>query len=59
MGDFDSHPAPTGNFQVTGIFDQEDLAAPYTDSYRLWVKRYSDIEILTGFMDWYEYEFKE
>ena len=58
MGDFDSHSAPIGNFQVTGIFDQEDLAAPYTDSYRLWIKKYSDIEILTGVMDWHEYSLK-
>lgn len=55
MGDFDSHTAPTGNFQVTGIFDQEDMAAPYTDSYRIWVKRYSDIEFMTDVMDWHDY----
>jgi len=59
MGDFDLHPAPTGNFQVTGILDQEDLAVPYIDSYRIWVKRYSDIETLTGVIDWHEYDFKK
>ncbi|HOE64149.1 MAG TPA: DUF5689 domain-containing protein [Candidatus Sumerlaeota bacterium] len=56
MGDFDSYTAPTGNFEVTGIFDQEDLAAPYTDSYRIWVKKYSDIQVMTDVMDWNEYK---
>jgi len=56
MGDFGSHSAPGGNFQVTGIFDQEDLAAPFTDSYRIWVKRYSDIEFMTDIKNWHEFK---
>jgi hypothetical protein len=46
QGDFDQHGAPTGKFNVTGIFDQEDATAPTTGDYRLWVKHYSDIEPL-------------
>ncbi|MFW6107744.1 MAG: PEP-CTERM sorting domain-containing protein [bacterium] len=40
MGDFDGYAAPGGPFSVTGIFDQEDESAPFTGSYRLWVKNY-------------------
>ncbi|MCX8036353.1 MAG: DUF5689 domain-containing protein [Candidatus Sumerlaeia bacterium] len=50
-GDFARYPAPSGSFNVQGIFDQEDLASPFTDSYRLWVKRYSDIAIPSGILD--------
>lgn len=46
-GDFNDHSAPVGGFNVTGIFDQEDTYLPWHDSYRLWVKKYSDIEFLT------------
>jgi len=47
-GDFNDHSAPAGGFNVTGIFDQEDTyLPPWHDSYRLWVKKYSDIEFLT------------
>lgn len=38
-GDFDRYPAPTGSFDVIGIFDQEDLEEPYHDNYRIWVKK--------------------
>jgi len=41
MGDFNSYSAPAGKFNVTGIFDQEDTASPYTE-YRFWVKDYGD-----------------
>lgn len=44
MGDFGGYSPPAGTFSVTGIFDQEDTAAPFTDTYRLWVKNYSDFE---------------
>ena len=45
MGDFDSYSAPTGPFDVVGVFDQEDDDADpyYHDGYRLWVKNYGDI----------------
>jgi hypothetical protein len=38
-GDFDGYPAPTGSFDVIGIFDQEDPEEPYHDNYRIWVKK--------------------
>mgnify|MGYP001030089798 CR=1 FL=1 len=45
QGDFDTVPAPGGDFDVVGIFDQEaGLGAwpppdpPYTSDYRIWVK---------------------
>jgi len=44
-GDFNSHQAPAQSFSVTGIFDQEDPDFPYTGAYRLWVKKYSDINL--------------
>lgn len=40
QGDFDSYSAPTGKFDVIGIFDQEDTELPYHESYRIWVKSY-------------------
>ena len=43
MSDFGELP-PGGPFNVTGIFDQEDLEAPFTGTYRLWVKSLSDID---------------
>lgn len=56
-GDFDSYSAPSGDFHATGIFDQEDLAAPFTDSYRLWVKRRSDLQDLTtSVSDWMHFQ---
>jgi hypothetical protein len=42
-GDFDDHPAPTGKFDVIGVFDQEDPELPYHDHYRIWVKKYKYI----------------
>ena len=39
QGDFDDSSAPTGKFDVIGIFDQEDLEEPYHENYRIWVKR--------------------
>lgn len=50
MGDFSSQAQPTGKLNVVGIFDQEDdQASPYTDGYRIWVKRMSDLaEALDG-----------
>jgi len=45
MGDFDSYPAPTGVFGVTGIFDQEDETFAFTGAYRLWVKDYGDLAL--------------
>lgn len=58
-GDFDDHPAPTGDFSVVGIFDQEDTESPFTGSYRLWVKHYSDLTLnqqLTVVTNWNLYE---
>lgn len=43
QGDFDGTPAPSGSFDLLAIFDQEDYDLPYQDSYRLWVKHYSDV----------------
>lgn len=43
MGDFNSNPQPSGKLNVVGIFDQEDTISPYTECYRVWVKRSSDI----------------
>lgn len=46
QGDFASYLQPTGKLNVVGIFDQEDNGtSPYTDGYRIWVKRFSDIAI--------------
>ncbi|MEN6519678.1 MAG: hypothetical protein ABFD46_00795 [Armatimonadota bacterium] len=46
QGDFSSHSQPNGKLNVVGIFDQEDdNVSPYTDGYRIWVKRFSDIAI--------------
>lgn len=46
MGDFNSYPQPSGKINVVGIFDQEDnQQPPYTDGYRIWVKRMSDIAL--------------
>lgn len=55
-GDFNSYSAPTGDFSVRGIFDQEDLATPWTDSYRLWVKSWSDFILPSDVGDWYLYQ---
>jgi hypothetical protein len=52
QGDFDAHSAPTGKFSVTGILDQEDATAPATGDYRLWVKHYSDFELISGAGPW-------
>lgn len=54
-GDFDSYSAPTGSFDVVGIFDQEDTDSPYHEKYRLWVKSYSDIAVSAGIEDWHCY----
>lgn len=45
MGDFDGYSAPTGTFDVVGVFDQEDDDGDpyYHDGYRLWVKNYGDL----------------
>jgi len=43
QGDFDSYSAPSGKFDVIGIFDQEDPELPYHDNYRIWVKKYKHI----------------
>jgi hypothetical protein len=40
QGDFDRYSAPTGKFDVIGIFDQEDTELPYHENYRIWVKSY-------------------
>jgi hypothetical protein len=45
MGDFSSNPCPQGKLNVVGIFDQEDTTSPYTEGYRVWVKKYKDIAI--------------
>ncbi|MEN6372405.1 MAG: hypothetical protein ABFD64_10375 [Armatimonadota bacterium] len=46
QGDFNSYGQPSGKLNVVGIFDQEDNGvSPYTDGYRIWVKRSSDIAI--------------
>jgi hypothetical protein len=45
MGDFDLHAAPTGKFDVVGLFDQEDTNGDgdFHDGYRIWVKTFADI----------------
>jgi len=45
MGDFNSYSAPTGTFNVLGVFDQEDTNndGDFQDMYRLWVKDFADI----------------
>jgi len=46
MGDFNSYSQPVEKLNVVGIFDQEDdTVSPYTDGYRIWVKRMSDIAV--------------
>jgi len=43
-GDCGSYSQPAGKLNVVGIFDQEDTTGtPYTDGYRIWVKRFTDI----------------
>ncbi len=48
QGDFDGYAAPTGKFDVIGIFDQEDTELPYHDSYRIWVKSRQHIIPMIG-----------
>jgi len=49
QGDFAGYPEPRGPFDVIGIFDQEPWPLkpfpppPYTDYYRIWVKRFEHI----------------
>jgi hypothetical protein len=47
QGDFDAYPAPTGTFDVLGIFDQKSPTVngitDNTAGYRLWVLHYGDI----------------
>jgi len=61
MGDFTQGEAPSGKFNVTAIFDQEDTAAPYTGSYRLWPLAYDQIEVwgdadLDGAVEFEDYQ---
>lgn len=57
QGDFNSHSAPAETFSVTGIFDQEDTEFPCTSAYRLWVRKYSDINLApASARDWECYE---
>lgn len=51
-GDFNDHPAPTGPFDVVGVFDQEDVELPYHEAYRLWVKNYAGIMMVSGVSAW-------
>ncbi len=48
--------APTGTFDVMGIFDQEDYETPFVDSYRLWVKKAEDILPRSMVPSWDLYE---
>ncbi|MDH7602215.1 MAG: hypothetical protein QHI38_08725 [Armatimonadota bacterium] len=43
MGDFTGNPKPEFPISVVGIFDQEDTTAPYTEGYRIWVKKQADV----------------
>jgi len=43
MGNFSTNPQPQGKLNVVGIFDQEDTTEPYTEGYRVWVKKYEDL----------------
>lgn len=43
MGDFNAEPQPSGKLNIVGIFDQEDLSAPYTSNYRIWIKKSIDV----------------
>jgi hypothetical protein len=54
-GDFDSFPPPIETFSPVGTFDQEDIDLPYHDHYRLWVKNYGDLKVVTGLPDWSAY----
>jgi len=46
MGDFNSYSQPEEKLNVVGIFDQEDDSIPpYTDGYRIWIKKMSDIAV--------------
>ena len=42
-GDFGGFTAPTGKFDVLGLFDQEDETSPYYDHYRIWIKNFVHI----------------
>jgi hypothetical protein len=54
MGDFTGAAAPSGNFDVVGIFDQEDdnSDGDFQDGYRLWVKKMSAITPESGVDNW-------
>ncbi len=54
MGDFTGATAPTGSFDVVGIFDQEDTNSDgdFHDNYRLWVKKMGDITTESGVDHW-------
>lgn len=45
MGNFIGTTQPIGKISVVGIMDQEDTAAPFTDSYRILVKKYEDLAL--------------
>ena len=42
-GDFTGNPRPETKIAVVGIFDQEDTTSPYTEGYRIWVKKQADV----------------
>ncbi|MGQ9765208.1 MAG: hypothetical protein ACUVRI_10045 [Armatimonadota bacterium] len=43
VGDFTGNPKPDSKINVVGIFDQEDTVSPYTEGYRVWVKKQADV----------------
>lgn len=40
--------APTGEFDVVGVFNQEDGEAPYTAGYQLWPRTLQDFKLATS-----------
>ncbi|HPA47447.1 MAG TPA: hypothetical protein PK395_16900 [bacterium] len=48
--------APTGEFDVMGIFDQEDAETPFDGGYRLWIRKAEDILPRSMVPSWDLYE---
>jgi predicted extracellular nuclease len=51
-------PQPQGTLNITGIFDQEDTEAPYTEGYQLWPRSIDDFRSATtsSFEGWDVYK---
>ena len=49
-----SQPKPEGWLDITGVFDQEDTEAPYTEVYQVWPRSIADFKrAVSAAQDWY------